>query len=106
MPMALWMTSLKHSERYEMTTSFLYAQAPNRKGLISKDPAKLSGGVTAVTRPQGSTVYAAGRQGAPAVGKEATSGRGQKVMVSKPACHDKTPRNDSYMGKSTKNYLG
>lgn len=106
MPKALWMTFLKHSERYEMTTSFLYAQAPNRKGNISKDPAKLSGGVTAVTRPQGSTAYAAGRQGAPAVGKEATSGRGQKVMVSKPECYDKTPRNDAYMGKSTKNYLG
>ena len=62
-----------------MTTNFLYAQAPNRKGNISKDPAKLTGGVTAVTRPQGSTAYAAGRQGAPSTGKDATCGRGQKV---------------------------
>lgn len=104
MPMALWMTFLKLSERCEMTTNFLYAQAPNRKGNIDKKPAKLTGGVTAVTRPQGSTAYAAGRQGAPSVGKEATSGRGQKVMVSKPACYDKTPRNDGYMSKSVKNY--
>ena len=29
----------------------LMAQAPNRKGNISKDPAKLTGGVTSITRP-------------------------------------------------------
>jgi hypothetical protein len=29
----------------------LMAQAPNRKGNISKDPAKLTGGVTAITNP-------------------------------------------------------
>ena len=84
----------------------LMAQAPNRVGNKSKDPAKLTGGVTAVTRPQGSVAYSVGHQGAPKVGKEATSGRGQKVMVSKPECYDVTPRNDAYMGKSTKNYLG
>jgi len=83
----------------------LMAQAPNRVGNKSKDPAKLTGGVTAVTRPQGSTAYSGPHQGAPGVGKEVTSGRGQKVMVSKPACYDKTPRNDAYMGQSTKNYL-
>ena len=83
-----------------MTTNYLYAQAPNRKGNISKDPDKLTGGVTAVTRPQGSTAYAAGRQGAPSTGKDATCGRGQKVSVnySKPI----GGRNDGYMaeGKS------
>jgi hypothetical protein len=84
----------------------LMAQAPNRVGNKSKDPAKLSGGVTAVTRPQGSVAYAPGGQGAPKVGKEATSGRGQKVMVHTCGCDDKTPRNDAYMGKSVKNYLG
>ena len=89
-----------------MSTNFLFAQAPNRKGNQSKHTPASNTGVTAVTRPQGGTAYAAGRQGAPAVGKEATSGRGQKVMVSKPECYDKTPRNDAYMGKSTKNYLG
>lgn len=83
----------------------LMAQAPNRRGNISKDGPKQSGGVTAVTRPQGSTAYAAGRQGAPATGKDATVGRGQKVSVSKPACYDKTPNNSGYMDKSTKNYL-
>lgn len=84
----------------------LMAQAPNRVGNKSKDPAKHSGGVTAVTRAGGGTAYAAGRQGAPSTGKDATTGRGQKVMVSKPECYDKTPRNDAYMGKSTSNYKG
>ena len=84
----------------------LMAQAPNRVGNKSKDPAKHSGGVTAVTRAGGGTAYSAGRQGAPAVGKDATTGRGQKVMVSKPECYDNTPRNDAYMGKSTTNYKG
>lgn len=84
----------------------LMAQAPNRVGNKSKDPAKHSGGATAVTRPQGSVAYSVGHQGAAKPGKEATSGRGQKVMVSKPECYDKTPRNDAYMGKSVKNYLG
>ena len=84
----------------------LMAQAPNRRGNISKDGPKHSGGVTAVTRPQGNTAYAAGRQGAPSTGKDATTGRGQKVSVSRPDCYDKTPRNDAYMSKSTKNYLG
>lgn len=82
----------------------LMAQAPNRKGNIDKHPAKLSGGVTAVTRPQGSTAYSGPNQGAPSVGKDVTAGRGQKVMVSRPECYDKTPRNDAYMGKSTHNY--
>ena len=82
----------------------LMAQAPNRKGNIDKHPAKLTGGVTAVTRPQGSTAYSGPHQGAPSVGKEVTSGRGQKVMVSMPKCYDNTPRNDAYMGKSTHNY--
>lgn len=83
----------------------LMAQSPNRKGNISKDGPKHSGGVTAVTRPQGSTAYGPGRQGAPSTGKDATTGRGQKVMVSRPACYDKTPNNSGYMDKSTKNYL-
>ena len=83
----------------------LMAQAPNRRGNISKDGPKQSGGVTAVTRPQGSTAYASGRQGAPSTGKDATTGRGQKVAVSMPKCYDKTPNNSGYMDKSTKNYL-
>jgi hypothetical protein len=84
----------------------LMAQAPNRVGNKSKNPAQLSGGVTAVTRPSGGVMYSAGHQGAAKTGKSVTSGNGQKVMVSRPECYDKTPRNDAYMGKSTKNYLG
>ena len=76
----------------------LMAQAPNRVGNIDKKPAKLTGGVTAVTRPQGSTSYAAGRQGAPSVGKEVTSGRGQKVMVSRPK--ENCGHNDGYLSSS------
>lgn len=82
----------------------LMAQAPNRVGNKSKTVTG-PGGVTAVTRPQGGVTYSVNHQGPANPGKGATSGRGQKVMVSKPACYDKTPRNDAYMGKSTTNYL-
>lgn len=77
------------------------AQAPNRKGNISKDPAKLSGGVTAVTRPQGSTSYPAGRQAVPSAGGNIAT-RGQKVQVSRPAAYNTKSTNTGYMaeGKS------
>lgn len=84
----------------------LMAQAPNRVGNKSKHPATGMGGSTSVTRPQGDVMYAAGHQAVAKPGKEATSGRGQKVMVNKPECYDVTPRNDAYMGKSVKNYRG
>jgi len=84
----------------------LMAQAPNRRGNIDKHPAKKGGGVTAVTRPQGSLSQPAGKQGAPKAGGNPSAGRGQKVMVSKPECYDKTPNNSAYMDKSVKNYLG
>lgn len=83
----------------------LMAQAPNRRGNISKDGPKHSGGVTSVTRPNGGTNYAAGRQGAPSTGKDVTSGRGQKVSVNCAPCYDKTPRNDAYMNSDRTNYL-
>ena len=76
----------------------LMAQAPNRKGNMSKDPAKKGGGVTAVTRSMGSTAYGKGRQGAPAAGGNPGSGRGQKVQVSRPA--DNCGYNDSYRNSS------
>ena len=76
----------------------LMAQAPNRRGNQSKDPAKHSGGVTSVTRPQGSTAYSVGHQGAAKPGKDATSGRGQKVSVSRPV--DSYGANDSYRSSS------
>ena len=81
----------------------LMAQAPNRVGNKSKTVTG-PGGVTAVTRPQGGVAYSVKHQGAPSVGKDATTGRGQKVMVSMPKCYDKTPNNSAYMGKSTHNY--
>ena len=84
----------------------LMAQAPNRHGNQSKHPAKHEGGVTSVTRPQGSTAYSAGHQSAAKTGADPTKGRGQKVQVHRPECYDVTPRNDAYMDKSVKNYRG
>lgn len=83
-----------------MTTNFLFAQAPNRKGNISKDPAKLTGGVTAVTRPQGSTAYSVGHQGAPAAGGK-VNGRNQKVQVSTPAAYNTKATNTGYLKGSS-----
>ncbi len=83
----------------------LMAQAPNRTGNISKHTPG-PGGVTTVTRPQGSTAYSGPHQGAAKTGADPTKGRGQKVMVNKPMCYDKTPNNSGYMNKSVKNYLG
>lgn len=96
-----------------MSTNFLYAQSPNRKGNISKKPVNGNSGVTAVTGPKHGVATPKGSQGAPSYSRQtenqnvgATGGRHQKVSVSTPACYDKTPRNDAYMSKSTKNYLG
>ena len=77
----------------------LMAQAPNRKGNMSKDPAKHGGGVTAVTRPQGGVSYAPGYTGKhPASGK--VDGRNQPVQVSRPkadyCCNDGYMKNSSY----------
>ena len=82
-----------------MTTNFLFAQAPNRKGNQSKHVATGKGGVTAQPKPQGSTAYSVNHQGpASATGK--VNGRNQKVQVSRPASNYGC--NDSYMaeGKS------
>ena len=86
-----------------MTTSFLYAQAPNRKGNISKQTAKLDGGVTAVTRPQGNTAYPAGRQAPPKPCCDVTAGRGQKVSVA----YGKAigGKNDGYIAKDGQSWL-
>lgn len=84
----------------------LMAQAPNRVGNKSKHTATGTGGVTGVTRPEGGVAYSVAHQGAAKPGKAVTTGNGQKVKVSRPECYDITPRNDAYMGKSTKNYLG
>jgi hypothetical protein len=96
-----------------MTTNFLYAQAPNRKGNIGKIAASHSTGVTAVTGKAHGTATPKGNQGAPAyacatdnTAAGVTAGRKQKVMVDCKGCVDSKPSNYGYMDKSTKNYLG
>jgi len=96
-----------------MTTNFLYAQAPNRKGNMSKVDANHFKGVTGVTGPAHGVATPKGNQGVPSYSRAtdntaagATAGRKQKVMVSTPKCYDKTPVNDGYMSKSVKNYGG
>ena len=84
----------------------LMAQAPNRVGNKSKHTPASNTGVTAVTRPSGGVAYSVDHQGPASTGRDATAGRGQKVMVSRPECYDKPPRNDAYIGKSTTNYKG
>ena len=87
-----------------MTTNFLFAQAPNRKGNISKDPAKLTGGVTAVTRPQGNLYRPSGHQGAPAAGGK-VNGRNQKVQVSTPKEDYAVGGNTGYIAKDGQSWL-
>lgn len=79
----------------------LMAQAPNRKGNISKDPAKLTGGVTAVTRSAGSLMTPAGSQGAPKPGYEATCGKHQKVALFTPKPYDTKTTNGGYVKGSS-----
>lgn len=86
-----------------MTTNFLYAQAPNRKGNQSKQTAKHEGGVTAVTRPQGNTAYPAGRQAPPKPCCDVTTGRGQKVSVAYGKAL--TAKNDGYIAKDGASWL-
>ena len=78
----------------------LMAQAPNRKGNQSKHTAG-PGGVTTVTRPQGSTMYSGPHQGAAKTGGFATSGRGQKVAVSMPKPYETCTTNDGYIKGSS-----
>lgn len=76
-------------------TDFLYAQAPNRKGNISKHLPKhedLSGG-TSMTK------FAAGHVGAPKASGNPLSG-GQKVQVSYPKCE--YGDNSGYRGSENK----
>ena len=82
----------------------LMAQAPNRKGNQSKHTPG-SGGVTTVTRPQGSLNQPSGNQGKPSTGGSATAGRGQKVMVSMPKAYCSYAENTGYMNSDRTNYL-
>ena len=88
-----------------MNTNFMSAQAPNRKGNVSKHTPSKSGGATNVTAAKHGTATPKGNQGAPAANGNIT-GRHQKVMVSTHADYCGTIKNDGYMDKSVKNYLG
>ena len=78
----------------------LMAQAPNRKGNISKHVVG-AGGVTAVTRPKGNTSYSSPTQGKPSVGGSTTDGRGQKVTVSMPKPYEVCSTNTGYIKNSS-----
>jgi hypothetical protein len=82
----------------------LMAQAPNRKGNISKHQPSHKGGATAVTRPSGGTFVASPNQGKFAAnGNIAT--RGQKVMVQTHCDYDGRIKNDGYMNSDRNNFL-
>jgi hypothetical protein len=90
----------------------LMAQAPNRKGNMSKVDASHYKGVTAVTNPKGGLNQPSGNQGAPkfacATDKTesgATGGRKQSVLVSKPKPYDGKIHNDGYLNSDRTNYL-
>jgi L-aminopeptidase/D-esterase-like protein len=83
-----------------MTTNFLFAQAPNRKGNVSKRTPSHTGGVTAVTRPQGSTAYADGCGCSPAANGK-VNGRNQKVQVSRPTPYNGKSTNTGYLKNSS-----
>ncbi len=79
----------------------LMAQAPNRKGNVSKDPAKHSGGATAVVGNRVDKMTPAGSQGAPKTGCDATCGRGQKVALFTPAPYSTKATNCGYVKGSS-----
>jgi len=88
-----------------MSTNFLYAQSPNRTGNVSKHAPSKSGGATNVCGPKHGVSGPTGQQGAPkATGNIAS--RNQKVQVSTHADYCGSCKNDGYMNKSVKNYLG
>lgn len=86
----------------------LMTQAPNRKGNASTRVASHTTGVTAVTRGSGGVNQPSGNQGAPKfapatsnTASGATSGRGQKVMVSRPEAYDCYAHNTGYIKNSS-----
>jgi len=84
-----------------MNTNFQYAQAPNRKGNVSKHTPSHSGGVTAVTRGSGGVSYSGPNQGKPSTGGSVTSGRGQAVAVSMPKPYETCTTNGGYVKGSS-----
>jgi hypothetical protein len=80
------------------------AQAPNRKGNVSKHLPSKTGGATAVTRPSGGTFVATPNQGAAkANGNIAT--RGQKMALTQPKPYCTYAENTAYMNSDRTNYL-
>lgn len=78
-----------------MSTNFLYAQAPNRKGNQSSNPAKhtpVSGGTAKLSTPGG--------QGAPKAGGNVFP-VGNKMSLSKPKGYCGTIENDGYLKNSS-----
>jgi hypothetical protein len=88
-----------------MTTNFQSAQAPNRKGNVSKHTPSKSGGATNVTGPAHGMAGPKGQQGAPKAGGNVFP-VGNKVSVSTHADYCGHIMNDGYMSKSVKNYGG
>ena len=86
-----------------MSTNFLYAQAPNRTGNISKHlPSKSGGATNVVGKKHG--VSTPGGQGAPKAGGNVFP-VGNKVSLSKPKGYCGTIENDGYLNSDRKNYL-
>jgi len=88
-----------------MSTNFLYAQAPNRKGNQSKHPAEHK----SVPSGSGKLATPAGSQGAPKVrdafGNNNVAAMNQPVKLTKPVGYDGACHNDGYMNSDRKNYL-
>ena len=80
------------------------AQAPNRKGNVSKHLPSNKGGVTAVTRSQGDLYTPPGSQGKASAGGSIT-GRHQKVMVQTHCDYDGRIKNAGYMNSDRNNFL-
>ena len=87
-----------------MTTNFQFAQAPNRKGNISKHAPSKSGGATNVTGAAHGTATPKGNQGAPKANGNVYP-VGNKVSVSTHADYCGTIKNDGYMNADRTNYL-
>ncbi len=84
-----------------MSTNFLYAQAPNRTGNNSKNPAQhtpVKGGTAKLSTPGGSQ----GHQKAPdAHGRDNQAARKQPVKLCKPVGYDGAIHNDGYLKNSS-----
>ena len=80
------------------------AQAPNRKGNVSKHLPSNKGGVTAVTGKLGSLYQPDGSQGKPSAGGSVT-GMHQKVMVTTHCDYDGRIKNAGYMNSDRNNFL-